>query len=244
MAVFQQPGERASADIYGVVSLVVPWWADTRAEALRLISQRDYVDGIPRAVENSTFDQDKSGKGYDCWLRYEGVPDGVQPDEMAVIEYSFDGSMEKERIETHPGFAALKEEFGWDEENKCFPLYAPESAKGEGLPGPDSGGRKQSEVAGQDSWLVVGAEYNISFVSRTVPVSAGRGIGLAVKRPPGIGELNLTLGKRNFLKLTPRISKRGNVAQITLRYQMSGPNGIPDKVYSAGQLDPDGGNGE
>lgn len=243
MAIFQQPGERASADLYGVVSLAQLWWADTRSEALALIARRDFVDGIPRA-ENCTFDQDKSGRGYDCWLRYEGVPDGAQPEEMAVIEYSFDGSMEKERIETHPGFAALKEEFGWDEENKCFPLYAPQSAKGEGLPGPDSGARKQSELAGQDSWLVVGAEYSVSFVSRVVPPSAGSRVGLVVKRPPGIGEINISLGKRNFLKLAPRIVKRGNVAQVTMRYQMSGPNGIPDKVYSAGQLDSGGGDGE
>ncbi len=38
---------------------------------------------------------------------------------------------------------------------------------------------------------------------------------------------NIRLGKRNFLKLAPEVESRGNVFQITLKYQLSGPRGIP-----------------
>ena len=43
--------------------------------------------------------------------------------------------------------------------------------------------------------------------------------------------------KRNWLKLAPKIKRRGNAAEITEEYMLSGPNGWLSDVYGQAQLE-------
>ena len=95
---------------------------------------------------------------------------------------------------------------------------------------------------GVESWLVAGAMYRVTYVSKTVPQSIFLGIG-TVQTPPQIGKFNLpNLGKRNWLKLAPKVRMRGNSIEITLEYMLSGPLGWFTEIYSVAQLGESGGN--
>lgn len=228
-------------DKYGVSSVEAPFLAETYDDAINFLTSRRSFKGLPM-VEGSQATQQEDGR-YVIAAKFEGVPPSIDPANIAEVDFSWDGTMDQESIKTHPKYLTLKKLFGWDEENQEFPEIAPESASEEGLPGDGQSDEEQTQSAlsGTNSWLVVGGEYSITFVSRTVPSSVFSGIGTIVERPPGINFFNIRLGKRTFLKLNPRINKRGNVVEITLRYRLSGPRGIPKMVYSAGQLDPDSG---
>ena len=214
------------------------WHCRTLEETLEFISARQIYGGLP--MVGTTFEQDEAAE-FIIDANYEGYPPGSGrgPNDVAVAEFIFSSSMEKERIETHPKYISLKEQFGWDEENRMFALEAPIAAGDEGLPGADGEEPEPSPIAGVDSWLVMGAEYRVTYGTRTIPGGIWLGIGTIINRPPGIGQFNLKLGKRNFLKLAPEVTKRGNAVTITLKYQLSGPKGAPKEIYSAGQLDPD-----
>ena len=85
-----------------------------------------------------------------------------------------------------------------------------------------------------------------SIPSTTVPnttcLPSSHGVG-TVQTPPSIGKFNLpNLGKRNWLKLAPKVRMRGNSIEITLEYMLSGPLGWFTEIYSVAQLGESGGN--
>lgn len=244
MAITRLLGTSGGGDLFGITTINATWHAPTLAEVIAFFASLPVVEGLPMVKDGGTFDQDETGE-YVIKTKHEGFPPDGEPADIVAADFSFEGSMEKERIETHPKYLSLKETFGWDEENKMFPLIAPETAEEDGLSGGGEDDEPQaSPVAGVDSWLVVNGEYTLTFAARRVPSNTFLGVGAIVTRPPGIGAFNLNLGKRSFLKLLPRVNRRGNAVQITLRYQLSGPRGIPKEIYSAGQLDPDADGGE
>jgi hypothetical protein len=89
---------------------------------------------------------------------------------------------------------------------------------------------------GVESWLVAGAIYRVTFAAKTVPSSIFYGIG-TTQTPPQIGKFHMpALGKRNWLKLAPKVRLRGNSIEITLEFMLSGPLGWFSEVYSTSQL--------
>ena len=96
--------------------------------------------------------------------------------------------------------------------------------------------RKPSKMYGVQSWLVAGAIYRVSSVSRTIPANTFYGIG-TVQVPPQLGKFNLpNLGKRNWLKLAPKLRLRGDCVEITSEYMLSGPLGWFTEIYDSAQL--------
>ena len=84
--------------------------------------------------------------------------------------------------------------------------------------------------------LVIGGKKTVLHL---IPSGILRGIGTIVDKPPGIEQFKLpgAAKKRNWLKLAPKIKRRGNAVEITEEYMLSGPNGWLRDVYGQAQLE-------
>ena len=227
-------GISGGVDKVGICSIVVPFHVATLAEA---ISYMPSVD-IALPVVSRSFRQSEEG-GYEVSITLEGLQK-----ESTEKVFEIDASMSEEPIKTHPNFENLKKQFGWDESLSTFAEYLPGDTASGGLASGSQNGsaRKKSKLYGTESWLVAGALYRVSYSSTTVPGSIFAGIG-TVQTPPSINKFNLPpLGKRNWLKLAPKVRLRGNSIEITLEYMLSGPLGWFPEIYSVAQLGESGGN--
>ena len=216
-----------------MVTITVPFHVGTLTEAIRLVPSLDV--GLP--VVSRQFRQSEEG-GYEVTLTCEGASSD-QPESTTVFE--IDASMAEEPIKTHPKFTDLKTKFGWDESKETFAEFTPGSTSGGGLAAGKSDAQKKSKLYGVQSWLVAGALYRVSYSAKTVPGSIFNGIG-TVQTPPHIGKFNLpSLGKRNWLKLAPKVRVRGDCVEINLEYMLSGPVGWFTEIYGSAQFGEPGG---
>jgi hypothetical protein len=223
-------GISGGVDKHGIVSVTVPFYVATLSEAISYVPKLDV--GLP--IVSRTFRQSEDG-GYEVTLTCE-CSDDNPTDEQKTFEV--DASMAEEAIKTHPKFEDLKKQFGWDESLNTFSEYLPSDTSSGGLSGGSQNGsaRKKSKMYGVESWLVAGAIYRVTYASKTVPQSIFSGIG-TVQTPPSIGKFNLpNLGKRNWLKLAPKVRMRGNSIEIALEYMLSGPLGWFTEIYTSSQL--------
>jgi hypothetical protein len=222
-------GINGGVDKHGIVSVTVPFYVSTLSEAISYMPILDI--GLP--VVSRSFRQSEDG-GYEVTLTCEGAENPT--DDQKTFE--IDASMAEEAIKTHPKFEDLKSQFGWDESLGTFSEYLPGDTSSGGLSSGSQNGsaRKKSKMYGVESWLVAGAVYRVTYAAKSVPQSIFYGIG-TVQTPPQIGKFNLpNLGKRNWLKLAPKVQMRGNSIEITLEFMLSGPLGWFTEIYSTGQL--------
>lgn len=231
-------GTGGSVDRNGIVSVDVPMWVATLSEALSATVNLGL--GIPLVSRN--FKQSEEG-GYEVTLHFEGLESESQDDQTT---FEFDVSMSEDPIESHPNFEAIAAKYGWDEVERAFPKAPPEGTESGSALGKKSKAKK-NPLYGMESYLAVGAVYRKTYAVKRIPSNVLRGIGGIVERPPGVGQFNLpsTGGKRNWLKLAPKIRRRGNSVEVTEEWMLSGPNGWNQDVYSSGQLEGggDGGSG-
>lgn len=166
---------------------------------------------------------------------YEGGT-STQPDQSEsdyVVE--IDSSMGEAPIEAHPSFSALKAKYGWADDK--FPEFV-KATTTSALPGKTADIAATSPAYGIESWLVVGAVLRVSFSGRTVPSWVMKGIGTIIARPQGFTKLGISLPpKRNWLKLGPKITEKGNRYQIVCEFMLSGPRGWNKDIYNFGQLE-------
>lgn len=223
-------GTGGGVDKNGIVSVDVPMWVATLGEALR--ASVDLGLGIPLVSRN--FKQSEEG-GYEVTLHYEGLEDEAKDDQTT---FEFDVSMSEDPIESHPNFDAIAEKYGWDEVEKAFPKFPPGGTSDGGALSKKTKAKK-NPLYGTESYLAVGAIFRKTYATRTIPPGVLRGIGSIVERPPDIGQFRLpsTGSKRNWLKLAPKIRRRGNSVEVTEEWMLSGPNGWNKDIYSSGQLD-------
>lgn len=105
-----------------------------------------------------------------------------------------------------------------------------------------SGGSKTktSPLFGVETWFGVSAVFRKSYAvpAGRVPASLLRGIGTIVAAPQGVGAFRLPSGSsnRNWLKMAPKLQKRGNLVQIAEETALSNPGGWKSAIYSFGQL--------
>lgn len=174
---------------------------------------------------------------------YQGLdPNGGAPTDDDVT-FEIDGSMSEDPIETHPSFLGLlKSKYGWDQNERRFAETIGSSGGGDTALSGEKKAGKANPLFGTDSWLAVGAIYRRTYAARAIPPSAFFGIGTITSRPPDIGQFNMpSLGKRNWLKLAPKIVRTGNAIRISEEWMLSGPNGWLTQIYNAGQLGSSGG---
>jgi hypothetical protein len=223
-------GTSGGVDRNGVLSIDVPMWVSSLREA---ITVRPSVDlGIP--LVSRSFQLSEEG-GYEVTVHYEGL-DGNPAEEQ--ITFEFDISMSEDPIEAHPNFDGISEKYGWDEVERAFPKYPPDTVSEGGALARKSKAKKNA-LYGTESYLAVGAVFRKTYAVQTIPSGVLHGIGGIVSRPPDIGQFRMpaTGSKRNWLKLAPKIRRRGNSVEITEEWMLSGPNGWNSDIYSSGQLD-------
>ncbi len=224
-------GTSGSVDATGVVSIEIPMNVATLSEALSVTASNI---GISLPLVSRNFKQSDDGS-YDVTLHYEGLSDDEKSDDTS---FEFDVSLSEDPIESHPRFDAIAAKYGWDETERAFPKFAPQAKKSGGALGAQEKPQK-SPLYGVESYLAVGAVFRKTYASRAIPSGVLRGIGTIVARPPNIGAFNLPSSgsKRNWLKLAPKIRRRGNSVEVVEEWMLSGPNGWNSDIYNAGQLD-------
>lgn len=191
-----------------------------------------------------------NGNGlFEITYEYEGLgPQTASGPDGSDVVFEIEGSMTQDPIETHPRFDKLSKTYGWDETNRQFSKTLPagsdasassgSSPNSNALAGTQDSSSKKNPFLGVDSWLVVGAIFRKTYAAGSIPSTIFDGIGTITAAPEGIREFKLPSGskKRNWLKLAPKVSRRGSAVQISLEWMMSGPNGWLSDIYDAGQL--------
>lgn len=227
-----------------------PWMEDYEVDRLgvsRIVLCRQWANDTPRRAdaptellpENLPLVRFRSGQkggvrfGTAQWF-YEGAePDAPLNPDGEQFEYSFSGSFNQETIQSHPYFLFLLKTYGGEinDGDVIWTPDLPDIAKGRvgglRLPKTDTG-KARNPLFGTDSYLALGAIWSITYAAREIPSDILDDVGTIVAprgNPP-------TPKDRNWLKMAPNGRKRGNVAQITEAWMMSGIGGWVPDVYS------------
>lgn len=218
----------------GVATLDVPIFVDTLAEALTVLPNL----GIALPYRSRSIAQEDDGT-FKITLHYEGVTPEFTADNGEQVTFELDTSMAEDPIQTHPFFDTLKTRYGWDAAKEQFGETLPESGGQQTALSGSSKKPKKNPMFGVDNWLVVGAVFRKTYAARNIPNGILRGIGTIVEKPPGIEQFNIPSAakKRNWLKLAPKLKRKGNAVEITEEYMLSGPNGWIKDVYGQAQLE-------
>ena len=167
---------------------------------------------------------------------YEGVVDDPS---NAAIQFELDFSMTEEPIATHPNFKNIADKYGYNTKTKEFPYFTTAAAtKGTGLSASKAKSTNINPMYGVTSYLSVGAIFRKSYTRSSIPSTIMQGIGTIVTTPPGIGLFQLPAASsgRNWLKMAPKITRRGGAVLIEEEYMLSGPRGAIPDIYSAAAL--------
>ena len=216
----------------GIATVEVPVFVDTLAEALTVLP--DLGIGLPYRSRN--FSQEDEGT-FKVVLHFEGVTFDFSDDDKVTFE--LDTSMAEDPIQTHPFFDTLKTRYGWDAVKEQFAETLPETGGQQTALSGTGKKIKKNPLFGVENWLVVGAVFRKTYAARVIPSGILRGIGTIVDKPPGIEQFKIPSAakKRNWLKLAPKIKRKGNAVEITEEYMLSGPNGWIKDVYGQAQLE-------
>ena len=169
---------------------------------------------------------------------YEGNTAGQDTFKESDWVVEMDNTMTDAPIQTHPDFSKIAEKYGWDSDKKEFPEYF------EGLDTTITGlSASQLEdilrnpLYGVESWLVPGAVLRTSFSGASIPSWVMQGVGTITTKPQGLSKLGVIIPpKRNWLKLGPKITSKGNTYAISAEWMLSGPRGWSKDIYGSSQL--------
>src|SRR5437867_2253268 len=189
----------------GIATIEVPMFVTTLAEALSVLPNL----GIGLPYRSRNFSQEDDGT-FKVILHFEGLADDNKDDDKVTFE--LDTSMAEDPIQTHPFFDTLKTRYGWDAVKEQFAELLPESGGQQTALSAPSKKTKRNPLFGVENWLVVGATFRKTYSARTIPAGVLKGIGTIVAKPPGIEQFKIPSAakKRNWLKLAPKIKRRGN----------------------------------
>lgn len=198
------------------------------------------VDGVTIIVPCVNVERrHEVGKGGIYTYAYEGAAADFEfADDNITFELDF--SMAQEPIEAHPDFPAIKAKFGWNKLRRQFAEFMPGNGTtaATGFGGAKDSKKKKNPLYGTDSYLEIGAIFRKTRLLHSIPASALRGLGAIVTTPPGLGQFPMETGSnRNWLKLVPKISRRGNVVQISEEWMLSGPRGWSNDIYGRARLE-------
>ena len=216
----------------GIATVEVPIFVSTLGEALTVLP--DLGVGLP--YRSRSFSQEDEGT-FKVVLHFEGVPTTFNEEDQVTFE--LDTSLAEDPIQTHPFFDALKTRYHWDVVKEQFSETLP---AGGGQQTALSGGSqktKKNPLFGVEHWLVIGAVFRKTYAAKTIPSGLLRGIGTIVQKPSGIEQFKIPSAakKRNWLKMAPKIKRKGNAVEITEEYMLSGPNGWIADIYGQAQLE-------
>lgn len=216
----------------GIATIEVPVFVATLADALTVLPDL----GVQLPYRSRNFSQEEDGT-FKVVLHFEGITSSPSEDQ---VTFELDASMNEDPIQTHPYFDTLKTRYHWDAVKEQFSETLPEnSGQQTALSGGNSQKTVKNPLFGVENWLVVGAVFRKTYSAVTIPGTLLRGIGTIIDRPPGIEQFRIpsAASKRNWLKMAPKIKRKGNAVEITEEYMLSGPNGWIKDIYGQAQLE-------
>jgi hypothetical protein len=216
----------------GIATVEVPIYVATLGEALNALPNL----GIDLPYRSRTFSQEDEGT-FKVVLHFEGVTTTFNEEDQVTFE--LDTSMNEDPIQTHPFFDTLKKRYHWDVVKEQFSETLPETGGQQTALSGGSQKTKKNPLFGVENWLVIGAVFRKTYAAKSIPASLLRGIGTIVDKPPGIEQFKIPSAakKRNWLKVAPKIKRKGNAVEITEEYMLSGPNGWIRDIYGQAQLE-------
>jgi len=221
-------GKKGGSERSGILTLRETWLCETLDDALELVSSNQKRGVLLQ--EKGDFDQQEDAR-YEVVLEFAGMVSDPPPDK---IEVSLQGSSEQLPFPKHPRFRELVKKFGWDSDAAKFPEGSlPAGGIGSGLSS-GSAPLAASPVGGESSWMSFGGSISIRYARRQLPSRVFEKIG-TIQTPPRLPS-DFKFVDRNFLKLMPVTTRRGNAWDIEERFLMSGPIPYVEDVYGQSQL--------
>ena len=230
MSAIEQQGTKLRRDQRGLVSITKSWVVDTLEETLSVGDAA--LLGLPEVGRDAN---QLEGKGrYLVNITYEGT----QEENGREDSYEFDSSFAEEPIESHKDIEALKAAFGGvenDDGTITFPLKLPSSKQGGsgGLSGGKTTKSGKNPLYGLKTYPVLRAVFRHTYLRRTLPGGLLDKIGKIRK---GLPEGFPTPNERDWLCMAPKVSRRGNVYEISEELMLSAPGGWPEAVHGLIQI--------
>ena len=226
---FRSNGTKGSRDDTGLLSVSVPYYVPTEQEILTVGLEPPY--GLTEVGRDWSDVEGMSG--FMVEVSYEGFEDGKDESEEESIE--FDPSFAEEPIESHPAFITLKNKYGGTLDDKGKVQW-PETYKPKGSALQASGGNAEQKnpLFGISTYLALKSVFRRTYTVRTLPNDLLDQIGEIVESLP---EGFPTPSGRNWLRLPPKVSKRGNAFQISEELILSPVGGKwPEGVHGLIEL--------
>ena len=190
-----------------------------------------------------------------CIVTYRNQGGGDTPPTENDVTFELESTMSEKPIQTHSLFSDnLEDIYEWGDHTlkngqtytgfSQFLSKIPEA--GGNLPNalsvPAKGGNQAPNLLfATETYFFVACVFVKKYATPAsrMPGNLLFGIGTIVPPPVGIGQFHLPSAarKRNWLKMAPRISKKGDLVRIEERTALSHTGGWKKQVYYAGQLD-------
>lgn len=225
----RRPGASFRRTKTGIVTIVEPWEV-YGYDLCETFVPRDRPFGFP--IVNREADETEVGS-FMLKLTFEGLAgEGTRDVDNAsedILEAELDGNMSGDTLKSHPNWQFIAAKYGYSTTTEEFPVNMPTTAGQAAQP---------NDLHGSDSYLAVGAIFRLSFATKNPPSSIIDKIGEIFSLPPRYDLLGLPAprGKRNWLKLAPKIDRRGRDKHVSLEFMLSGPRGWNRDVYNFSQL--------
>lgn len=238
-------GATGSKSKEGVIQWVIPYYVSSRTEVLSVGAEN--YEGCQEVSRSWSCNNDGTDPSYIVTITYEGgsqQSDGATYGDEESTIWSLDFEMAEEPIEAHWNFEEIKKTFGgkWadpeNEEDWVFPKELPAGSKSSsGLGGKGKvGAGNKNPMKGVKTYIVMNCIASVSYTKKTLPKTVVSNIGKLYRElPDAPAQFNsLDKGKRNWMKMPPQITKRGNVWQISESWKLSEYYEWPKEVYPDG----------
>lgn len=220
-------GTNGSRDERGLISLVVPYLAETLDECFAaLASPLAFLSETAR-----TFTHDRGGK-YIVEVTYEGSDiSGTKKEEPT---YECKTGYREETIEAHPQIQTLIKKYNGQTDPSTGKVTFPatlEGSSGTNALGAADGAaaEKPNPMAGVEKYMALEVTWSKKYIDKKPPSFAS--VGRLTTAPPG-GAPSLP-NRAAWLVMPPIYTKRGTVYEITEEWQLL-PEGTPKDVYNLG----------
>jgi len=234
--VFLMAGGSGSTDEKGVISHTSPYYCpkDTDPSSLDAFPKSPETPKFRVQIEEQSRNWKDNGDGsYTVYITYEGGEEGGQGTAGAWFggdeaTYELAASLKDIPIEQHPGIAGLMEQYHGTRVGNGIVEFAQGTPS---APNPMFGVKTFKCVSGtlRRTRIVSAVDSKILESVGSVVTKVGSFPTLTYEAPDGKGGKKSV--PREWLKLTPTITKRGNKFTLTDEYMLSPKGGFPQYVY-------------
>jgi hypothetical protein len=241
-------GATGSTSKEGVIQWVVPYYVQSINQVKTV--GRGVYEGCAEVSRSWTCNNDGSDPSYIVTVTYEGGSNESFSAEYGDDEstvWSLDFEMAEEPIAAHWNWDKIKETYGANNlagddkysDEWAFPKEMPSSSSSSSSGLGDkkkTGSGEKNPMYGVKTYIVMTCVASVSYTKKSLPSSVVDGIGKSSAKIPGAPAAfnDLETGSRNWMKMPPQITKRGNVWQISESWKLSEYYEWPKEVYPDG----------